>query len=129
MSQNRTASEREFEELLVEVLTQDYGLEVRTLGDNVGNRRKKVPTLCFDYHNTGNGSEAKIEVSIEGIDEFSHSFCVDLGDEKQVRECAEDSEALALFLSEHLEGGGEDFFAALDGCGYDGFDRCEDDYL
>ena len=129
MSKNREAVERKFEELVIEVLTQDYDLDVVRHGDGLDRRRRSVAILCFDYHHEARSGVAKVVVTIEGVDSFSTMMRVDLGNRERMRQSAEDCEALALFLTEYLVGMREDLFADLD-AGFSGeLGRREDDHL
>lgn len=110
MSKNRQALKRDFEELLIEVLTQDYDLNVRRSGDNFDRRRRDVATLCFDYDCARGSSEAKVVVTIEGVDDFSNVLPVDLRSRESIQRSAEDCEALALYLSDYLMERQEDLF-------------------
>ena len=49
MSQNHETLEREFEDQLIDVLTQDYDLRVRCRADNIDRRRQRVAALRFAY--------------------------------------------------------------------------------
>jgi hypothetical protein len=128
MSQKNGALEREFEELLVEVLTQDYDLAVRRSGDPLDRRRQNVATLRFDYRYPAKSPDARVVVGVEGVGEFSTVIRVDFTSQESICRCAEDCEALALYLSQHLEGRRVDFLAALGDEGGEVWDRREDDY-
>ncbi len=95
--------EREFEELLIEVLTQDHDLDVRRWGDPLDRRRASVGTLLFDYRNRQQSSTATVVVTLEDVSGFSTLLHIDFSSEGSMRAGAEDCEALALFLSEYLD--------------------------
>ena len=98
----RRTLEREFEELLLDVLEQDYDLSVRHSTNRLDRRRRDVARLEFEYHyDTPN--EAKAVVRIAGVADFKAILPVDFNAPEDLRRSAEDCEALVLFLTEHLE--------------------------
>ena len=126
MAEGREALEREFEELLVEVLSQDYDIAVRTPGERLDRRRRDVATLGFEYHYTSDAA-GKVRITIRDVPDFSTMLPVDFATPDSMQKCAEECEALALYLMEHLSQRGEDLFAsAIDG-DLD-WGRREDDY-
>jgi hypothetical protein len=98
----RRTLEREFEELLLDVLEQDYDLSVRHSTNRLDRRRRDVARLEFEYH-YDTPKEAKAVVRIAGVSDFKAILPVDFGAPEDLRRCAEDCEALVLFLTEHLE--------------------------
>ena len=98
----RRALEREFEELLLDVLEQDYDLSVRQAEDKIERRKRDVARLEFEYHHES-ANEAKAVVRVAGVANFKAMLPVDWSTPDALRRCAEDCEALVLFLSEHLE--------------------------
>lgn len=102
MDAERAGREREFETLLLEVLTQDYDLPVRHGSDRLERRRRGLASLGFEYHYSS-PTQAKVIVSIEGLPSFSNLLPLDFGSPESIARCAEDCEALALYLMEHLE--------------------------
>jgi len=94
--------EREFEDLLLDVLEQDYDLSVRHSEDRLDRRRRDVATLSFEYH-YDSPREAKSVVRITGVGDFKAILPVDFGTPEGLRRSAEDCEALVLYLTEHLE--------------------------
>ncbi len=130
---DRQRLEREFEELLVEVLMQDYDLDVRRWGDAMDRRRKNIGTLCFDYHYEPKSPVGKAVVSLDEADDFTSLMKVDFSSPERMLAAAEDCEALALFLSERLDERRDELLGTEDpiygdGDG-DGLGRREDDYL
>jgi undecaprenyl pyrophosphate synthase len=98
----RKALEREFEELLLDVLEQDYDLTVRHGTDRLDRRKRDVATLQFEYHYDG-AREAKAVVRVAGVAEFKAILPVDFASADGLRRSAEDCEALVLYLTEYLE--------------------------
>ena len=94
--------EREFEDLLLDVLDQDYDLAVRRRDDALERRRRDLATLVFSYRWSG-PREARVVVRVEGSKEFKAILPVDASSPEEMRRSAEDCESLVLFLSEHLE--------------------------
>jgi hypothetical protein len=94
--------EREFEDLLLDVLDQDYDLAVRRREDALERRRRDLATLVFSYRWSG-PREARAVVRVEGAKEFKAILPVDASSPEEMRRSAEDCESLVLFLSEHLE--------------------------
>ena len=127
MAEAREALQREFEELLVEVLSQDYDLAVRTPGEHLERRRTGVATLDFEYHYSGD-LFGKVRVTVRGAPDFSTMLPVDFSSPESMQKCAEECEALALFLMEHLSERQEDLFTSAAAGGLD-WGRREDDYL
>ena len=68
---NRTSAEQAFEEALIDVLTQDYKLDVRHSGDALDRRRRDVASLSFTYQHGRRGLESKVCVHVDGAPEFS----------------------------------------------------------
>ncbi len=98
----RRVLEREFEELLLDVLEQDYDLAVRHATDRLDRRKRNVATLQFEYH-YDSPREAKAVVRVADIGDFKAILPVDFGSPDAMRRSAEDCEALVLYLTEHLE--------------------------
>ena len=98
----RRALEREFEELLLDVLEQDYDLAVRQSTDRMERRKRDVATLEFEYHHES-ASQAKAVVRVASAPSFKAMLPVDWSSPDALRRSAEDCEALVLFLTEHLE--------------------------
>jgi hypothetical protein len=94
--------EREFEDLLFDVLDQDYDLAVRRRDDSLERRRRDLATLTFSYRWAG-PREARVVVRVEGAKDFKAILPVDASSPEEMRRSAEDCESLVLFLSEHLE--------------------------
>jgi hypothetical protein len=99
----RREREREFEDLLLDVLAQDYDLPVRRSGDHLERRSRGMATLGFEYHYSA-PAQAKVVVTIDGKRGFSNLLPVDFESGESIARSAEDCEALALFLMEHLQG-------------------------
>lgn len=108
----RSTLERSFEEMLVDVLTQDHDLDVRRAQDPLDRRRNGVASLQFDFH-WDTDEHAKVVVTVEGVDDFSNMARVDFRSEDTMAASAEDCEALALFLTEHLSELREDWLEAV----------------
>jgi hypothetical protein len=125
-AQMRMQREREFEMVLIEVLTQDWDLPVRRAGERVERRRRGGATLAFDYHYSS-PAQAKVVVGIEGLQSFSNVLFVDFSSSETIARSAEQCEALALVLMEHLQAVQE---ALLDqyASGALPYGRREDDY-
>jgi hypothetical protein len=98
----RRVMEREFEELLLDVLEQDYDLSVRKTEDKLDRRKRDVATLEFEYH-YDDAREAKAVVRVKGVADFKAILPVDFASPDGLRRSAEDCEALVLYLTEHLE--------------------------
>ena len=98
----RKALEREFEELLLDVLEQDYDLAVRHTADRLDRRKRGTASLQFEYH-YDSPREAKAVVRVAGVAEFKAILPVDFESADGMRRSAEDCEALVLYLTEHLE--------------------------
>lgn len=98
----RRGLEREFEELLLDVLEQDYDLSVRHATDRLDRRKRDIATLQFEYHYESS-HEAKAVVRVSGVGQFKAILPVDFGSADGMRRSAEDCEALVLYLTEHLE--------------------------
>lgn len=94
--------EREFEDLLLDVLEQDYDLSVRHADDRLDRRRRDVATLRFEYH-YDTARDAKVVVRIDGATEFKAILPVAFESAEGLRRSAEDCEALVLYLTEHLD--------------------------
>lgn len=95
--------EREFEDLLLDVLEQDYDLSVRHADDRLDRRRRDIATLSFEYHYDAQ-HEAKAVVRVEGVSGFKAILPVDFASADGLRRSAEDCESLVLYLTEHLGG-------------------------
>jgi len=95
------ALEREFEDLLLDVLDQDYDLAVHRHDDALERRRRDLATLIFSYRWSG-PREARAVVRVEGARDFKAILPVDASSPEEMRRSAEDCESLVLFLSEHL---------------------------
>ena len=121
----RRALEREFEELLLDVLEQDYDLAVRQAADHLERRKRDIATLEFEYHYEST-SQGKAVVRVAGVPSFKAMLPVDWGSPDALRRSAEDCEALVLFLSEHLAGMREKTLAAV-AAGRLRYGRREDD--
>ena len=126
MDAERAEREREFETLLLEVLTQDYDLPVRHGSDRLERRRRGLASLAFEYHYSS-PTQAKVVVSVKGLPSFSNLLPLDFATSESITHCAEDCEALALFLMENLEGT-QDALLDLYAAGELGYGRREDDY-
>ncbi|MCP4002744.1 MAG: hypothetical protein GY725_00980 [bacterium] len=114
MASKREALERDYEELLIDILEQDHDLAVRRNGDSLNRRRNDVATLQFAYqYVSGRTKEGKVSVSIDGFPGFSVSLVFDFSDEDELQRSAENTEGLALFLSEHLSGKQDDLMNVL----------------
>lgn len=96
------ALEREFEDLLLDVLDQDYDLAVRRRDDSLERRRRDLATLSFSYRWFG-AREARAVVRVEGSRDFKAILPIDASSPEDLRRSAEDCESLVLFLSEWLE--------------------------
>ena len=102
MSSKHTAHKREFEHALLEVLEQDYNLQVRADGDHFERRTRGVASLQFQYeHDTTHPKEAKVVVTVAGVEEFSYTLFVDLSKPASIRESAECCEDLAEALVDY----------------------------
>ena len=106
----QTEREREFEDLLVEILTQEHDLPVYRSGDPLERRRRGMACLEFEYHYSSS-SEAKAVVKIHGATGFSNLMRVDFGSSDSIARSAEDCESLALFLIEHMQAAQEALIA------------------
>ncbi len=104
--------EREFEETLIDVLSQDYDLAVRHAEDRIERRKQGIARLDFEYQYSGDRS-GKVIVSIDGAPQFSSVLPVDLTNTEAATRSAEDCEALALFLMEYLGAQDDELFAAF----------------
>ncbi len=102
MEDNREALERSFEAALLEVLVQEYDLDVCLERDRLERRRRDVASLGFEYHYRGGAAEARVVISIQGARHFSNLLPVDFGCDESIRKSAESCEALARFIHEHL---------------------------
>jgi hypothetical protein len=98
----RKALEREFEELLLDVLEQDYDLAVRHSGNRLDRRKRGIAVLEFEFHHDSL-SEAKCVVRVSGVADFKAILPVDFSSPDGMRRSAEDCEALVLYLAEHQE--------------------------
>lgn len=103
MAANRKELERELELAVVDVLEQDYDLDVRLGSDSWNRRRKNVATLQFQYHWQDNAPRAKVVIGIDGDAATSHVLMADFSDSETIERCAEDCEALALSVHAWLE--------------------------
>ena len=117
--------EREFEDVLIDVLSQDYDLQVRHSADALERRRRGMACLNFEYQYSSQ-TQAKVVVSIAGDSGFSNMLPVDFADGDAIARSAEDCEALALYLIEYLDAQEESTLPALDAGEFD-FGRREED--
>ena len=117
--------EREFEDLLLDVLDQDYDLAVRRRNDTLERRRNDLATLSFSYRWSG-AREARVVVRVEGSRDFKAILPIDASSPEEMRRSAEDCESLVLFLSEHLERKRDDSLVAAASGGV-AWGRREDD--
>ena len=97
----KKGQEREFEDLLLDVLEQDYDLSVRHAQEKVDRRKRDIATLTFEYR-YDSPREAKAVVRVSGVPDFKALLPVDFSSPDGMRRSAEDCEALVLYLSEHL---------------------------
>ncbi len=102
MSNSRTRLQRDFETALVDVLSQDYNLDVRNERDPLERRRRDTATLRFAYHHQGGSSRARVVISVDGVPGFSNLLPVNFRSRAAVLRAAEDCEALARFIDDHL---------------------------
>jgi hypothetical protein len=65
----KKSQEREFEDLLLDVLEQDYDLPVRHEDEKVDRRKRDVATLTFEYR-YDQPREAKCVVRVSGVGDF-----------------------------------------------------------
>ena len=98
----RRTLEREFEELLLDVLEQDYDLSVRHATDRLDRRKRDIATLEFEYHYDA-AREAKVVVRVAGVADFKAILPVEFASADGMRRSAEDCESLVLYLTEYLE--------------------------
>jgi hypothetical protein len=126
MDAEQTRREREFETLLLDVLTQDYDLPVRHRSDRLERRHRGLASLGFEYHYSS-ATQAKVIVTVEGLPSFSNMLPLDFASPEAIARSAEDCEALALFLMEHLEGARDDLLDDYASGDLD-YGRREDDY-
>jgi hypothetical protein len=126
MDAERARREREFEALLIDVLNQDYDLPVRHGGDRLERRRRGLASLAFEYHYSS-PTQAKVVVKVEGMASFSNLLPLDFSSAESVARSAEDCEALALFLIEHLESHEDDLLDQY-AAGQLQYGRREEDY-
>jgi hypothetical protein len=126
MDASPSKREREFEGLLLDVLTQDYDLPVCHAKDRLERRRRGLAALAFEYHYSS-PSQAKVVVKVDGLPSFSNLLPVDFSSSEAAARCAEDCEALALFLMEHLDHA-EDELLDQYAAGELTYGRREDDY-
>ena len=103
MSKSREVLEQNFEEQLIEVLALDYDLNVRRTDDKLDRRRHQVATLLFDYRYAKGSPKGKALVNIEGVEEFTNMLPIDFSSTESLQRSAENCEALALYLMEHLQ--------------------------
>jgi hypothetical protein len=98
----RRKLEGQFERALLDVLEQDWDLEVRLPDDRLNRRRSRVATLRARYRWSTRGKATAI-LSIEGDAHSSHLIPVDFSSTESIEEAAEDCEALALSVSSWLD--------------------------
>jgi hypothetical protein len=98
----KRALEHEFEELVLDVLEQDYDLAVRHSSDRLDRRKRGVARLEFEFHHDAR-DEAKAVVRVAGVPDFKAILPIDFSSADAMRRSAEDCEALVLYLSEYLE--------------------------
>lgn len=98
----RRVLEHEFEELLLDVLEQDYDLAVRHAADRLDRRKRDIATLQFEWH-YDKARAAKVVVRVAGVADFKAILPVDFSSPDGMRRSAEDCESLVLHLTEYLE--------------------------
>jgi len=98
----RRALESEFEELLLDVLEQDYDLAVRQATERIERRKRDLATLQFEWH-YDRARGAKAVVRVAGVADFKAILPVDFTSPDALRRSAEDCESLVLYLTEYLE--------------------------
>ena len=125
MSARQSDREKQFERMLMEVLVQDYDLNVQQPGD-LNRRSSDVACLSFEYRYESDCSRAKAIVTVEGVDDFSAFLPVDFACEEAMERAAEECEPLVLFLSEHLRNARENAFVESHLSGAD-YGRRDDD--
>jgi hypothetical protein len=125
MSAEQRELEREFEDLLIGVLTQDHDLAVRHPEDRLERRRQGVATLQFKYHYSS-ADQAKVRVGIQDVGEFCCVMAVDFSSPEALQRSSEECESLALFLMEHL-GAQREGLARAGAAGKIRYGRREDD--
>jgi len=126
MDSERAKREREFEGLLIDVLSQDYDLPVRHSADRLERRRRGLASLSFEYHYSST-TQAKVVVKVEGMPSFSNMLPLDFSSQESLARSAEECEALALFLMEYLEGNQENLLDSY-ASGSLPYGRREEDY-
>src|SRR5258706_3501296 len=98
----RRALESEFEQLLLDVLEQDYDLAVRHATERIERRKRDLATLQFEWHYDKTRA-AKAVVRVAGVAHFKAILPVDFTSPEGLRRSAEDCESLVLYLTEYLE--------------------------
>ena len=112
MSKKSDNLKRELELAVVDVLEQDYDLDVRLASDAWNRRRRNVATLRFDYHWDPEPTRARVVVTIEGLEATTHLLQADFSSAESIERSAEDCEALALSVHTYLREGLEADVAA-----------------
>ncbi len=107
MSEARQNLQHELEVAVVDVLEQDYDLEVRLAKDDWNRRRRSVATLHFDYRWDAQPTHARVVVTIEGLESRAHVLHADFSTAESIERSAEDCESLALSVYTFLEEGRE----------------------
>ena len=107
MSEARQNLQHELEVAVVDVLEQDYDLEVRLAKDDWNRRRRSVATLHFDYRWDVQPTQARVVVTIEGLESRAHVLHADFSSTEAIERSAEDCESLALSVHTFLEEGRE----------------------
>ncbi len=107
MSDARQSLQQELEIAVVDVLEQDYDLEVRLPKDDWNRRRRRVATLHFDYRWDAQPTHARVVVTIEGLESRAHVLHADFSTAESIERSAEDCESLALSVYTFLQEGRE----------------------
>ncbi len=102
MSEDRGDLELRFEKALIEVLLQDYDLDVRHSDDCLERRHQGVATLSFTYRYPPDSTNATAIVSVDGAGHFSNVLPVDFRNRKGIESSAENCETLVEFLRSHI---------------------------
>ncbi len=102
MGEDQGELELRFEKALIEVLSQDYDLDVRLSADSLDRRREGVATLSFSYRYPPDKNSAKAIISVDGAGHFSNVLPVDFRNRKGIESSAENCRTLVEFLKGHL---------------------------
>ncbi len=102
MSEDQGELELRFEKALIDVLSQDYDLDVRQSNDCLDRRREGVATLSFVYRYAPDKTSAKAVISVVGAGHFSNVLPVDFHNRKGIERSAENCKTLVEFLKSHL---------------------------